>query len=231
MTEGYPDYSRIGLAGGYQLFAVNGTAPENTILFQGYVGNWPYLNLYTNLASGSDFYQFYMVYYSDATFTTQVGFRVAVRETSDFSVTQYGNISNWMVFYYLSKSGAAFTGSNVSLVATAGYVPDFNMASNDVPIFFFSGQITASSNSNEFVQHITPGPGHLHWYTTATTWTINVQLYNYGAGAFQTIRVLSNGVELNHGTIDLSMLDCPYQFNLVNGDAANRTYIVTWEPA
>lgn len=110
MTVGYPDYARLSQQGGTELYGVANTAPPYfSKLFQGYVGAWPYVNIFTNLAASADTMQIVLAYCSDATFNTIVGERTIVRTGGNVAVSQYANLTPWLTFWYTTKSGNPMT--------------------------------------------------------------------------------------------------------------------------
>lgn len=225
MTIGYPDYQRLALEGGVQLYGTNGIPPQNAVLFEGYVGNWPYTSVFTLMGAGSDSFQFHMGYFTDSTFSTIVAEHVFARVSGSFAASQYGNLSDWLKFYYLSNSGLAASASNISVFGVSGWQSNYQMASNDVPLFLFNGSVAANTVSNQSVQHICPSNATFFWHTTLATWTINIQVWDYGSNSFKIFAVVDSTVFKGEGSISVPMIDAPYQIQLDNQTAAAGNFI------
>lgn len=232
MTVGYPDYARLSRDGGYIFYGANPAIPQNATLFQGYCGNWPYIDLYTGInVSEPSHYQFYMEYYSDATFTKQIGYRIAIREPGSVTATQYGNLSEWLWFFYFSKDGSSLSASSIGLYGTTGQQEDFKLSSQDTPLMFNNSHIAAGTLATFTTQHIVPGNAQLTFLTGAASWYVQPQYYDYGSDSWQTIGQLNNSQYPNKQfVVDLPMIDAPMRLQVNNGDGVSQNFIFSWLP-
>lgn len=230
MTVGYPDYTRLARAGNFEFYSQsNVTPPLSTRFAQTYVGNFPYVTMFTNMAASVDFAEMVIEWYSDATFTQLVGFRIAVRGGGSFAATQYANLSDYLLIFYNTKSGNPMTFSQISIYGTQSPAGQNALESTDVPIFLQSGHINATTLQTFQIQHISPGPARMNFSCGAASWFVNWQAYSYGAGAYQTIyQANSSAFTGKNFNIALPALDCPMQIQINNGDATSQNFFCYW---
>jgi len=227
-TPGYPDYSRLSQQGASLLYGTNTTPPVNTILFQGYVGAWPYVDLFTLATASTDFAQIVMEYYTDSTFTENVAFRYAIRDQYALGATQYANLSPWLRFYYESTSGNNFPFNQLSLYATSGEASPQAMSSNDVPLVYFNGSIAANSSETLYPGHTHPGNALFSMYTNSATWYVEPQYYDYASSSWLTLTEIGGtGEAAGSITQEVPILDAPMRFVINNSAAAADTFRVS----
>lgn len=229
MTVGFPDYARLSQQGGYLLYGNSGNINQNQILFEGYVGTWPYVNMATNFGASTDFAQMNLVYFADETFNDVIGFRYAIRAGASFAMTQYANLTPWLRFYYESKSGLAMPFTNLALYASQGIANQWQLASMDVPILSLDQSIGANTTATVDINHIQPGPGNINMFTGAASWFININRYDWGSAGYvfdSTVNSAKYGQALS---VDLPMIDAPYQFQIHNGDSVAQTFEMSWK--
>lgn len=229
MTVGYIDYARLSQEGGFQLYADSGSPPENTVLFKGYVGAWPYVNLFTDCNSSSDVCRIAIAYFSDSTFSTQVGWRYAVRTGGMFAATQYANLSSWVVLSYTTLSGNPFPFVELGLYATVAPAKQVGLSSTDVPIIGTNQTIAGPSTGSVTPGHIQPGDASLMLYTNATAWNANVQYYDYGTPGYLQIFHTDNVISAHGGVYDLPMLDAPHLINFANTGSTSGQFVISWQ--
>lgn len=227
-TPGYPDYARLSAQGGFQLFAVSGTVNSGAILFQGYVGSWPYVNVHTNVNVSADACQVTLVYYSDNTFTTQVGFRVATRIGSSFASTQYSNLSPWLKFYVVSVSGNPMPFLALGLYGTTGYADQKQLASLDVPLLSDNPTIPATSTQSYLLQHVEPGDGVMTYSGPAASWFINVWYWDIGTAGYKLYAQFLSSWNGAGGNWRLPIIDAPPRVDVHNGDGVANKVNITW---
>jgi len=228
MSVGYPDYTRLDRAGGYLLYGeVNVTPPYDTVLFQGYVGLWPYLNLAVNMASSTDYVRLEINWYSDDTYTNLVGFRRIVRGGAQFSVTQYANLSEWAQLFYVTQSGDPIEFAFLGLYAATDTADQIQLVSTDVPILQFDGVIDAGDSETIVPQHVQPGPTILTIWAEADEYYVTLAYYDWGTPGYLRLTDIDNTVASTGGVFTISMLDTPYQIIIHNNDASNETFRVS----
>lgn len=227
--QGYPDYTRLARSGGYQLYEKSGTVPYNTVLFQGYVGLWPYVNLITTSNSSTDHARIHFDYYTDATFSTQNGFRYAIRQGDGFANSQYANLSDWLRVFYDDHTGLVFPFAEFGLYANQGPANQFQLSSLDVPIQQYEASVPASTTVTLFPGHIQPGAGKFYWSSGSATFAYLISYYDYASDSYHTQHRFSNVGMPSEGVIDCPMLDTSYRIQITNSDgAAAHTMRMAW---
>lgn len=223
MPVGYPDYERLSRSGGYLLYGVANTTPlYDTILFSGYVGNWPYLTVALSINSTADFVQVIIAYYSDSTFATQVAFRYITRAGANFSVTQYANLTEWCQIWYISKSGNPINFLGFSVYATSDPAETDQLVSTDVPEGYYNVSMATGATQNILLGHVQPGPATLSISTQAAAWFAEVQYYDFGAGAYLLLTHIDNTIVASGGVFTVGLIDAPTQISMHNGDASSK---------
>lgn len=228
MSTGYPDYARISDASGFSLYETNVTPPENTTLFQGYVGSWSYINFICSVNNTTDVAQVIFEWFSDNTFTTIVGFRYVIRAGASFANTQYANLTSWCRVYYVSNSGNPFPFTMFGLYATTGPADQFQLASMDVPIFRVVQSIAATTTVNFIPQHIQPGPAKIMMQTVGTNWTLNVSYLDFATNTYLLFMQYNSADYTGKVVEDLPMIDAPYRFSIDNLASSAVTFVLAY---
>lgn len=229
MSVGYPDYARLSQQGGQQLLNITNASPAYfTFLVMAYVGLWPYVNMFTNVAASTDFQLITLGWYTDHTFATQVSQRNAIRTGGSQGWTQYANQTDWLGVYYTTKSGLAIPYTQWSVFATTGPAEQIQLADNSGPITVTDNTLAASSSLTWNFNAIQPGDGLLTWDTTAASWEVDVNFYNWNLAAFQRQQTLKSGAFQPQGALEVPALDTPSQLVLKNNDTASRVLNVSW---
>lgn len=220
MSEGFPDYARLSLAGGTQLFSGTGTIPENAILFQGYVGPWPYLNLFADPTLGAENVTIVIEWFSDATFTTLTAFRYAVRNGQSISGTQYANMSPWVKVFYETASGLAVHWDILALFGATSIATPNQLLSSDAPIQQSNALIAANTALTFNPSHVTHGNAQITVETTLATWFIN--LFYTAANSYTSTfhHRISSVQNAGGGSYCVPLLDAPYTITVKNTTAA-----------
>lgn len=226
MTEGYPDFQRLSRSGQYQIYYGNAVAPPvATPFFEGYVGNFPFINSFQLMGASTDYAQITFAWYSDSTFTTSIGFRVANRGGNNAAYAQYANLSDWLAVYYHTQSGNPMTFNELSLYGTQQPSEPRQLASHDTAMYSFAGNINASTENTIAITKIIPGKGLFNMYAGATSWFANFNYYDYGSNSFLNYySVTHNSFTDSSCHIELPILDTPLQFQVSNQDAAARQF-------
>jgi hypothetical protein len=228
MSVGYPDYARLSRDGGYLLYdGVNVTPPYSTALFKGYVGSFPYITLTLSCNFGTDAASINIQYYSDATFATAVGRRIINRIGTQFSVTQYVNLSEWAIVYYTTFSGNPVNFIWFTVYGSSGPANQIQLVSTDVPIYQFDNTIAATTVVSTTPQHVQPGRGILSVYTNATSWFVILLYYDIGSGNYLRLLQVDQTIAAKGVQYDVGMLDAPLQISIDNRDASAETFRVS----
>jgi hypothetical protein len=229
-ASGYPDYTRLTRSGGIELGAATGNITNLQQIFKGYVGNFSYVALTTNVDVSADFASVDLIWYSDSTFTTSVGLRRCLRTGSQFAETQYVNLSDWLLVQVETKSGAAMPFIWISAYGCQSAGDQYALTSNDVPLLGQTSSIAAATTISVTPQHVTPGSAFFTLQTVAASWFVNVNYYNWNTGAYTLLRQYNSTTYIVNIGERLSCLDTPYRFDVHNGDAAAKSFVLGWFP-
>jgi hypothetical protein len=229
MTIGYPDYARLSQDGGTQLYAANNISPpENTVLFKGYVGSWPYVNLITNCNSTVENAQFKMQYFNDATFTTLVGEHHCTRASLNFAYTQYANMSPFMQFFYVTETGNPFPISQLNLYATTGKADSKSLYDLSEGILVGTESIAASTTSTHFPVLINPGRTTFQLQTAGASWFINVLYFSFQQNGYILYKQFNSAKWGQDVQVEFPMLDAPHKVEVHNTAASATTFVYGW---
>lgn len=220
MSEGYPDYARLSQAGGFQLFASSGALPANTVLFEGYVGSWPYVNMFCDPTLGGEPTTVQLQWFSDSTFSTPVGFRNAVRTATNFSATQYSNLSPWLQLSFTNASGNPVSFDALSLYGTTAPATANQLLSADACIQQANSSLGAGATGTYNPQHVCFGPAILAVETPLATWFMRLQSLDASTWALKFQYRFSNLNMGGGGSVQVSLLDSPYQIDTHNTTGA-----------
>lgn len=225
MSEGYPDYARLSQQGGSELFAGVGVLPENTRLFAGYVGPWPYVNVFTLGSGAGGNVTVILQWFTDETFTQQIGFRYATRGQSSLAATQYANLSPWLIVFYTSQSGLAVNWTLFGVYGATGPATPNQLLSSDAPIGSGTVSVAANSHTNVVPQHVGTGLASLNVFTALATWHIDM-LYLAASGYTLTAAGhFDSSISPHGGVFDMPMLDTEYEIAFGNDTAAAGTFL------
>ena len=227
-SEGYPDYTRLSRSGGVLLGSATGNINSLQQLFKGYVGNFPYVAVTISVGVSADFASVNLLWYSDSTFTTLVGFRRVIRSSGQFSETQYVNLSDWLLFYVETKSGAAMPFGFVSAYGCQAPGNNVQLVSTDVPMWSTVSSVPATTTDQFVIPHVQPGAAHFTLQTVAASWFVNVNYYDWGAGAYTLFRQFNSTKYVSDISEDLPCLDSSIRIDIHNGDAAAKTFVSAW---
>lgn len=228
MSVGYPDYARLSEQGGFQLFGTSGNIANEHVLFSGWVGSWPYLNLFVDCNSSADACRIAIAYYTDSTFGTQAGFRYAIRNGASFSITQYANLSPWVIISVETESGNPFPFLEIAAYASIGVADQVSLSSLDVPIFGGIVNINAGITNVIDFDHIQPGNAVFTIQTQLTDWFVYIEYFDYGSDSW--IRIYQIGPESAAGSFSFTwpMLDAPHRITAKNSSATNGSFVISW---
>jgi hypothetical protein len=224
-TPGYIDYARVNLAAGFLLAGDTKKINVATNVFTGYVGAWSFVNAFWNAGGGSDNYTIQMEYFSDSTFSSQIGVQVGVRNSNCVAWRQYGVLSPWVIIGIIPKLGTdtvtityAFFGSNSSSTSA-------KLASLDTDLLSFNGSIAATSNVSLGFTHVVPGAAVLSFHSNVnTTWTMELQRWDFGTSAWIDDLYIDQNTSAFGGVITVALPDAQIQIVIGNGNAAAKNF-------
>jgi hypothetical protein len=224
---GYPDYARVSLTSGYLLAGGNNDISAGTIVFQGYVGNWSYINEYFQNTVAGNYYTININYYTDSTFTVPIAQQVSVRGNQTLAYRQHGVLSPWVAIN-VTPNGAhsldtvyrSFYGSNQR--ATSGQLGSLDVSGiHDDVILSPGGEITA------YDAHVMAGPATVSIQVlNAQGYFVNLECYNTGSASYRPFWSVNDLVAVRGGTWNVSLPDCPYQARLHNNGTGNLRLIL-----
>ena len=226
MPSGYPDYTRLSAAGGFELATVSGAVASGTTVFQGFVGNWPYQDLYVALAAGTDFAQITIAYYPDSSYTTSAGSQVITRASGTRGNTQYAVLAPWAVITVQTVSGAAITFTALNVYGAYGSAGAARLAGLAGPVYAIDANIAATTNRTDNVASVVPGPAVLSVATNAATWTIYLWYYSFATAGYHIMWKVDNTIAAKGGSWPVALPDVPMQIEEVNGDTGTRLFVV-----
>lgn len=222
---GYPDYTRLSRAGQQQLFFTTSNVTNGQKLFQGYVGSWPFTVIFALFQGSTDFIRIEMIYFSDSTFTTQCGFRFAVRTGAQFSAICYGNMSDWLLVQVHTQSTNPMPTFEFGIYATTQYTPNIGMDSMDVPLIFMRSTVAATSTVELLIAHVRPGNARYLINSAATSWQWKLRYYDWNTNTITTCAQSQTFGVPTTVEGDAPMIDAPMYIDLINNDAAARLFL------
>lgn len=228
MSIGYPDYTRLQTTGGYELASVAGPITDAQVIFQGFVGSWPYLNIYTPAALSADEYQLIIGFFADSTQHTPVGTVLATRYTSAYALAQYAVLGPWVNIQVVTASGSALDIGVIGVYGTYGNAGAARLHGGPYPILNYNATLAASTGTTQQAGYIMPGPAKINIWTAAASWYVYLGAYDYSAGNYPAVWRIDNTIAAHGGTFDLPMLDTPHLLTVHNGDTSARQFIINW---
>lgn len=224
-TPGYLDYARVNLAAGFLLAGDIKRIHTTISVFQGYVGAWSYVNAFWSSGGGTDNYTILFEYFSDSTFSTQIGTQVGVRNSNCIAWRQYGVLSPWLIIGIIPVLGTdtvtvtyAFFGSNSSSTSA-------KLASLDTDLLSFNGSIAGSGNVALGLTHVIPGPAVLSFHSNvSTTWTCEIQRWDISSANWLDDVYIDQNTDTFGGIHTIALPDAQVQVLIGNGNAAAKTF-------
>jgi hypothetical protein len=210
------------------LYSGAGSIPQNTILFDGYVGPWPYINLFADPNTGTENVTIYLEWYSDSTFTKLVGFRYAPRNQFSLSATQYANLSPWLRVFYTTSSGNPITWVSLAVYGATGVADANALLSSDAPLITSSASIPANTTVTVNIGHVGFGDAEFVVSTALASWYVNFfyqDALSY-TGLFYT--QINSSWAGSGGSFSVPALDSPHTLQVHNGTAAAGTINYCW---
>lgn len=224
---GYEDYTRTSFATGKLLAKGSQVFNVTTNLFFGFVGAWPYINMFMNITGGNRHYLLQVNFYSDSTFTQLIAGVQVVRADDNNCYKQFKVLSPWVSFSLIPDSGTP--GGNIlyAIYGTTGKASAADLASLSSNGIEQVNSIVASGQSNFTLVEIIPGPWAITWGASVAPCFIQLSRYDWNSAAF---------VEFWEGSIDVAndskngivqMPDNPImiiQFNRAAGTGTVKTF-------
>lgn len=227
MTQpGYIDYTRTSLATGFLLAGTSEPIEAGTVVFEGYVGAWPFINAFWNAVGGTDHYSIQLLYYSDNTFSVQVAQQISIRTGNIIGYRQYAVLSPWLQIVIMPATGGSATSIEFAFFGTTQKALATQLGSLDTQFYEQTTSIAAGGTLTTQILKIFPGRAIVTWFTGATAWTMIVQRYDMGSAAFQPFWEIGSGGVANDGQLELAMPDAPLQVVLHNSSSGTSGFNV-----
>lgn len=219
-SAGYPDYQRLSTFGGVELKNASGTFNDGSTIFSGFVGTWAYLDIYTTGFSGPSFAQFTIAYYTDSTFTTQVGTYSFIRAHFQTSQSQYAVLAPWCKITINTDTGAAATGMVFNIYGSQGSAGRIRMGGSAGQLLSLSQSFAAGAFPAQVLGACAPGPGLLHVFTQKSLWFVELASYSWSAKAYNVFFQVDDNIAPRGGTWPIAIPDAPLQV-LINNSATS----------
>lgn len=229
LSSGFPDYQRVKMASGSQLYVASGSIPVNTELFRTYVGAYPYVNVYADLDASADTARIRLIYTDDSLGTNDVGFRYAIRQGGNFSSVQYASLGPWLYLDYLTLSGNPMSFAGLAVYGSTGPATQPQLASTDVPILEFNQNVASNAVYSQSPVHIQPGPATMMLYTTALSFTAVLYYWDYVSAAWVQVWHADNTSGISGVPFSMPMIDAPYKMSVNNTDSVPRGFVCSWQ--
>jgi hypothetical protein len=217
MTEpGYIDYARTSLATGFLL--AGGAQPFNagdTILFQGYIGPFPYINFFWNAIGGASHQQVKIFFFSDNTFATSVAFSISVRTTNIIGYRQFAAISPWVQIRVTSDANDA-TVAEYAFYGTTQKATSAKLGSLDAIFLETFPTVAANNVATLGPNKVYPGLCSVSVFTKVATAQFDLQRWDYSSASWQTFWLTSLLAVNASATLQLGLPDAPIQIELHN---------------
>ena len=225
MPTGYNDYQRISYAGGYLLgYNAAPITGAGTVIFQGNVSAWPYINVFWNCVSGTDFYQVQVIYFTDNTFTTQVAQNTFNRSGNMVAWRQLVTLSPWALIQIIPKVGTSNASVEFAAYGTTQTSSPGKLAARGGPAYSrYRMSMGAASTFSE--QFITTCPG-LNYVTldweASNNWDMHFDYYDFGSGAYKSYMHWQHSSFGNALNTQMSFPDTPIQVFYRNDDSVGN---------
>lgn len=184
MTQpGYEDYARTSLATGKLLARGSQVFSTTTNLYFGYVGPWPYINMFMNITGGNRHYLLQFNYYSDDTFTTLIAGTQSVRQDNNNGYQQYKVLSPYLSVTIIPDSGTP--GGNIlyAIYGTTGKASAADLATLASNGIEQVNAILSGQQSNFTLVEIVPGPWTVTWGASVAPCFFQLQRYDWNSAA------------------------------------------------
>lgn len=228
MPAGYPDYTRLSRGGNVLLAGQGGNLVADSVLFAGYVGNFPYTTLYVNVGVVSNFADFSLIYYTDSTYTQAVGEHDSIRGSGTISACQYANLSEWMRVFIFTNNGSPYDVLWFALYGTSGYASGVLLDAANVPLIVENVTIPASTTNFYYLTRIRPGPASLFFFPAGNGYVLSVQYYDYSTGLWITTHLFDNVTFPPGFNMDIPMLDAPMRLSVDNTMTSAQQFTFSW---
>lgn len=220
---GYPDYERISTQSGNLLASGSQVFSTTKIVFQGYVGNWPYLNLFFNGGGGTGFYNVAWVYYLDDTFSQIVAEASSARGDLTTSYVQKTPLSPWLVIFIEPAPYNGGAAAQYALYGTTGKGDSSKLGVAAGPLFEQQQSIGANSLTFFPAVIVQPCLATMSLCAQVATSGFLIQRYDISSQAFVTCFFIIGTVNDYSVVTPIMLPDAPIQVGLQNRTAAAGT--------
>lgn len=228
MTTGFPDYARLQTFGGYELVTLAQSIASGTTIYKGYVGTWPYLNIFTGTVTQTDYYQIKLTYYTDSTYTTMAATQSVTRSNVMSTITQRAVLGPWVKAVLTTASGNAITTSALTIYGTYGNAAGVQLHTGSEAIWQLDDSIAGGATQTYNLVTVSPGPASFHLFAPKAAWAVYISYYSWAASAWAQTHQLDDTIAAHGGVWDMPMVDAPYQVQVYNGATTAQNIVGSW---
>lgn len=224
---GFPDYARLTTQGGYELANVTGNVASGGTVFSGFVGIWAYLDILTTGFASPNFARYTITYYTDNSYTTQVGVIGFTRHHSQSSQCQYAVLGPWCKITVTTNDGTALTSTIINIYGTQGTAGRIRLGGSDGQLFSMSQSFPAGLNGPYLLGTCAPGPAYLAIHSLATSYFVELESYSFTGGTYNVFLTISNDFAPKGGIWQFALPDSPVEVLINNGQTTAQGMTVT----
>lgn len=227
MSTGYPDYARLSQAGGSELATITGAVTSGQVIFEGYVGSWPYIYLANSTFTPTDNVLITITYYSDSTYTTQASSQGITRSQLMQTITVRAVLGPWAKITVTTASGNAVTFSQITIYGSYARSTGPDLHSGNEVAFQTSASIGAGTTSTFNIAVTPKGSAVFMLYSPAGLWAAQFYYYSWAAAAVIEIMQLDNSIAAHGGIWTIPVIDAPYSVHITNRATAAQSIIAS----
>lgn len=227
MSTGYPDYARLSQAGGSELATVTGAVTSGQVIFQGFVGSWPFLYLANSSFTPNDNVLITITYYSDATFGTMASSQGITRSQGMATITVRAVLGPWCKITVTTASGAPVTFGQVTIYGSYARSSGPDLHSGNEVAFQTSASVAGGATSTFNVAVTPKGSAVFMLYSPAGLWAAQFFYYSWAAAAVVEVMQLDNSVAAHGGVWTIPFIDAPYSIHLTNRATAAQVIVAS----
>lgn len=227
MTTGYPDFVRLQTFGGYELLTKTGSVASGTTIFAGYVGSWPYLNIFTGTVTQTDYYQIKLTYYTDSTYSTMAATQSVTRFNLMSTITQRTVLGPWVKAVLTTASGNAITTTGITIYGSYGNAAGVQLHTGSEAIWQLDDTIGAGLTETYNLTTVSPGPASFALYAPKPVWGAFILYYSWAQSALAQTHQFDQTIGLHGGVWTVPMVDAPYQIQIFNGSTSAQEIVAS----
>lgn len=227
MATGFPDYARLSTAGGFELLTQTGSVASGTTIFAGYVGSWPYLNIFTGTVTPTDYYRIVLTYYTDNTYAVMAATQSVTRSNLMSTITQRTVLGPWVKAVLTTASGNPITATAITIYGSYGNAAGVQLHTGSEAIWQLDDTISSGSTETFNLTTVSPGPAVFALYAPKPVWAAYILYYSWALGALAQTNQFDQTIGLHGGVWVVPMVDAPYQIQIFNGSTSAQEIVAS----